>query len=1218
MRSGWKRTGVGAAAGGGVAAAAGLLGVGAGGWGSASAPAAVAVGAFPGEAGKVRAEPVRYGRDVRPLLSDRCFKCHGPDEAARQAELRLDEREAAVADRGGWSAIVPGDPEASALWQRVTAHDPEDVMPPPDSNKRALSPAELGVIRRWIEQGAPYEPHWAFVPPVRPAVPPVRRAEWVRNAIDAFVLSSLEGAGIEPSPEADRLTLLRRVYLDLTGLPPTPEEQDEFLGDTGPGAYERVVDRLLSEEPYRTRCAERLATPWLDASRYGDTCGIHMDAGRQMWLWRDWVLHAYRENMPFDRFVTEQIAGDLIPDATEEQKIASGFNRNHVTTDEGGAIAEEYLVEYAVDRTATTGSVLLGLTLGCARCHDHKYDPISMDEFYSMYAYFNSIEEPGLYSQVPDANRAFEPFIEVPRPEQRGRLAALRDLVAQTRADIEESHPEEHAQRDEFMRALAAEGALAWAPVTVTGTASSAGATLAPQDDGSVVASGANPDRDEHEILLRTDATGLRLITLEALEEASAGGRIGRAPNGNAVLNGITVEAAPVGAPDRFEPVPLTWAWADHSQQDGDFQITNVLDATDGEGWAVAAHQKPGGRVALLLAGAPFGFDGGTIVRVRLKYDSVYAQHTLARVRLSLGSIGDAALARLPLAASRWFRVGPFSVENRDTAFDQVFGPEEPEAFDPKRPFGAGDQFWRFDGLLADGQVEPLTDGINVTYVGKRVYAPADREVTVRLGSDDGFRLFIDGQEQASNRVDRAVAPDQDRATIRLHAGMNALVLKIVNTGGNAGFYYRAEAGASELTGDLPLALLPAGARTGAYTDRLTRAWRVAFLPRYREGLERIALLEAKIVEVQAAIPLTMVMKERSMPRETFVLTRGQYNMPDTSRPVQRGVPSALGRLPEGAPPDRRGLAQWLVAPENPLVARVAVNRLWEMLFGTGIVATSEDFGLQGEWPSHPELLDWLAVEFRERGWDTRQMLRLIVTSATYRQDSRVRPELRELDPGNRLLAYYPRRRLPAEHLRDQALYVAGLLVERLGGPSVKPYQPEGLWQEVAMPQSNTREYVRGEGEDLWRRSLYTYWKRAMPPPSLLTFDAPTREFCTIRRAVTNTPLQALVLWNDEQFVEAARKLAERTIRESPDDGARLERLFRRCTGGPPDEEEARVLRGALEGFRARYAQAEADAHALVSVGESPTPGDIDAGELASWTMVSSAVMNLYRTTTQE
>ncbi len=1147
---------------------------------------------------------LRYGRDIRPLLSDKCFRCHGPDEAARQANLRLDEREAAI----GAGALVPGDARASELLARVTATDPDDVMPPPSSHKKALSSDEIELLERWIDEGAHYEPHWAFVPPTRAPLPNVADSAWVRTPIDAFVLAKLESENVAPSEPAPRETLLRRVFLDLTGLPPTPEELDAFLADSRADALEQWIDKLMREEPYRSRYAERMATPWLDAARYADTNGIHMDAGRQMWLWRDWVLAAYRDNMPFDRFLTEQIAGDLLPDATQDQLVASGFNRNHVITDEGGAIDEEYRVEYAVDRASTTGQVFLGLTMGCARCHEHKYDPISQDEFFRFYSYFNSNQEPGLYSQLPDPNRAFEPFIKAPSPELKAEQAKIESDLAAARQALDQPSPHDEQGFASFLSELDSPHGIEWAGLEPIFATSGGGVTLEIQPDGAVHASGERPDKEVHEITLTTEATGLRLLRLDVhTSPDKANPRVGRADNGNAVLSGVRVVARSLAHPELEQEVRLCWAWADFEQQNGDFGVVNALD-TDALGWAVDAHNRTGPRVALFLAEQPFGFEGGTSLIVQLQYNSIYARHAFGWTSLDAARVSDEMLARLPLASSAWRVCGPFP-DVRESVFEKRYGPED-GPLDFARKFG--ELGWRTEIGFKDGVPNATANGVGAEYVAKRIYSPTARKVEVSLGSDDGLRLFVNGVEAAKNQIDRALAADQDKAAIELRAGVNELVFKIVNTGGQGGFYFKALEGAGQLARELCAALVPAVRRWSDLDAQLKRAWRLSASPDYAAKSARVTELEKALVDLDARTPRTMVMREMAKPRETFVLMRGQYDKPDKSRPAPRDVPRALGALPEGAPANRLGLAQWMTAPHNPLVARVAVNRLWELVFGTGLVATSDDFGLRSEWPSHPELLDWLAVELRESGWDVQHVLKLMLASNTYRQSSRARPELRERDPQNRWLAFSPRRRLGAEEIRDSALYIAGLLVERFGGPSAKPYQPEGLWQEVAMLQSNTRVYERDNGDGLWRRSLYTYWKRACPPPSLLMLDAPTREFCTIKRAATNTPLQAFVLWNDEQFVEAARVLAQRTLAEtSADENAKLTTMFRRCTSRAPAPDELAALRDALTAFRERYASDAEAAAKLIEIGESMTSAEFDARELAAWTMVANALLNL-------
>jgi hypothetical protein len=1168
-----------------------------------------------------------YGRDVRPILADRCFRCHGPDANTRSADLRLDLREAALAARDGRSAIVPGDPDGSELLARVQHHDADERMPPADSGKAALGPAEIATLRAWIAAGAAYEAHWAFVPPVAPPVP----AGSAAHPIDRFLDQARAQRGLAASPPADRATLARRLFLTLTGLPPTPAEQQAFVDDPAPDAYERLVDRLLGEEPYRSRCAEHMAQPWLDAGRYADTSGIHMDAGRQAWAWRDWLLQALRDDQPFDQFVLEQLAGDLLPDATTAQKVATGFLRNHVTTDEGGAIDEEYRVEYAAERTAVVGSVFLGLTTGCARCHDHKYDPIRQEDYFRLFAFFNSNQEPGLYSQIPDANRALEPFLAVPSAEQQQRQLDLERQLAAARRAVDEPSPAEAAAFAAFCAPLQAAGERGWSTPAVRSAVSRHGAELSIDQAGIVHAGGPNPDRDVHDVTLHSTATDVQWLLVEALPDPSLPhGRLGRASNGNAVLQHVRLQWRPSGADGPWQTVPFVYAIADHHQDDSDFGVANVF-ADDRRGWAVGAHLAPPRRAtAMLRTAAPIGAASGAEYRVALHYDSVHSQHTFGAVQLRLGHRDAVPLARLPVLASGFSLCGPFADGPVAELYDKAFGPERGRAIDPAQRFGK--QAWRYQAGLRDGVVNELPDGQHVHYVAQELWSPTARTVRIALGSDDGFQLYLDGTLVGERRIDRAAALDSDEVTVALPAGPSLLVLKVINTGGQGGFALRLRPGSDgageELAGDLRLLALPSLPRDAATEQRLQQAYRVQHSPHHREKLAELARLEQELEQHQAAVPRAMVMQEAE-PRPTFVLLRGEYDKPDRERPVARELPAMFGALPADAPRNRLGLARWLVSEQNPLLLRVTVNRLWEFVFGTGIVRTSEDFGLQGEWPSHPELLDWLATEFRGRGHSTHAMLKLLVTSAAFRQQARVQEAAAAVDRDNRLLCWFPRRRLSAEAIRDQALYTSGLLVERLGGPSVKPYQPPGLWQEVAMTQSNTRIYQQQSGEALWRRSLYTYWKRACPPPSLLMLDAPTREFCTTRRQVTNTPLQALVLWNDEQFLEAARALAQRTLLE-PDpaalklraqshyqrgedsalDDAYLQSMYRRCTGRTLAGAGLDAARSLLQRMRDRYREAPEDAAALLQQGQSPR-AELPPGQLAPFVVLANAFLNL-------
>ena len=717
-----------------------------------------------------------FNREVRPILSDKCYACHGPDAKSLEGKLRLDLRASATAPaESGATAIVPGRPEKSALIERIESTDKDERMPPPKSHK-TLHAAEKAVLKRWIEAGAPYEKHWAFVPPVRPPVPEIRNSQFVvRNSLDAFIIARLQRADLAPAPEAERERLLRRVTFDLTGLPPTPEELDAFLADQQPGAYERQVDRLLASPRY----GERMAVRWLDVARYGDTNGYLHDVKRTGWPWRDWVIKSFNDDLPFDRFVIEQVAGDLLPDATPEQVLATAFCRNHLITAEGGTIAAEYLNEYAADRVQTVGTAFLGLTFNCCRCHDHKFDPLKQEDFYGLQAYFNSItEKHAENNKVP----AYPPLIETASP------------------------------------------------------------------------------------------------------------------------------------------------------------------------------------------------------------------------------------------------------------------------------------------------------------------------------------------------------------------------------------------------------LAPAGPK-------------------------------AKV----------MVMQEAATPTPTFVLSRGQYDLPDKKRPVSRRPPEVLGAPLPGAPENRLGLARWLVSPQNPLLARVTVNRLWQQFFGAGLVRSVDDFGMQGDYPTHPELLDWLAVEFRDgpKPWSVRHLVRQIVTSATYRQSSRIVAEVAAKDPENRLLARFPRQRLSAEEIRDQAIFAAGLLSEELGGEPVFPYQPPGFWEERANGSSNTRVYKRSDGRALYRRSLYTFWKRTAPPPLMTIFDAPDRTACVVRRTATNTPLQALAALNEEQGLESAKLLAARTLTENATTPARLTSMYRRVTGRTPAEADLGTLSRGLDTLLARYRAAPDDAAALLRQGATPAPADLAAADLAAWMLLANTMLNL-------
>jgi hypothetical protein len=1035
-----------------------------------AAPAAGADGPLP--------EIASFNRDVRPILSDACFQCHGPDKARRKAGLRLDTEAGANALRGDSRAVVPGDPARSELFRRITAADEAERMPPARSGRK-LSPREIELIRRWIEQGAKWQPHWSLIAAERPPLPDARGARWARNPVDLFILERLEREGLAPSAEADRTTLIRRVTLDLTGLPPTPAEVDAFLADGAPGAYEKVVDRLLASPRY----GERMAAPWLDGARYADTNGYQSDGERSMWRWRDWVIDAYNANMPFDSFTVEQLAGDLLPGATLRQKIATGFNRNHRGNAEGGIIPEEYAVEYVVDRVETTATVWLGLTAGCARCHDHKFDPIKQKEFYRLFAYFNNVPERGKaikYGNSP-------PMIKAPTVTQQRQLADLQRELAAAEEHYRKLQPQFDAAQAKWERSLKGARPVPWSPTR--------GLVAHYELDGDTANKAG------------TSAAG----AFRAGAPAYVPGRVGQAGDFDGKRFLDCGDVAKFGYYDKFS----LGAWVYPRGPQGGTVLSRMTDESRADGYSLVLE---GGRVQVNLV-------------------------------------------------KRWL--------------DDAIRVETERALEPGR--------WHH--VLA-------------TYDGSRVAA--------------GVKVYVDGRpEKLEVQLDDLNQSFRTSQPLRIGAG-----------GGPAGRFHGSlddvrvyheclpaehVAVIATTEGVTDIAALPPGRRTESQAQKL----RLYFLEKQapepvRKGWQRLTGLRKRREELIESFPTTMVMEELPRPRDTFVLIRGEYDK--RGEKVTAGVPASLPPLPPGAETNRLGLAKWLVHPSNPLTARVAVNRIWQIHFGTGLVKTAEDFGSQGDWPSHPELLDWLATEFVRSGWDVKALHRLIVTSATYRQASRVTPALLAKDPENRLLARGPRFRLSAEVIRDQALAVSGLLAERVGGPSVKPYQPPGLWKELA-----DVDYKPDKGEGLYRRSLYTYWKRTVAPPAMVTFDAGGREACSVRRSRTNTPLQALTLMNDVAFVEAARVLAQRVMRDGgPTAGERIALAFRLATGRRPRPVEVQVLLDGFADHLARYQKDREAALKLVRIGEARRDGGLDVSELAAYTAVASLILNLDEVITRE
>jgi mono/diheme cytochrome c family protein len=1035
--------------------------------------------ALPAHGAAEPAQPVEFNRDIRAILSDTCFQCHGPDKNKRKANLRLDTEEGAFsALKGGDKAIVPGDPDRSELYRRITAARDKERMPPPQAG-RQLTADQKEMIRRWIEQGAKWQKHWAFIPPVRHALPQVKAAQWPRNGLDYFVLARLEKEGLTPSPEAERTTLIRRVTLDLTGLPPTPAEVDRALADTSEQWYERLVDRLLASPHY----GERMAARWLDAARYADTNGYQSDGERYMWRWRDWVIDAFNSNMPFDRFTIEQLAGDLLPSPTLEQRIATGFNRNHRGNAEGGIIPEEYAVEYVVDRVETTSAVWLGLTMGCVRCHDHKFDPIQQREFYQLFAYFNNVPEHG--RAIKYGNSA--PYIQAPTPQMLLQLELLEAKLAAAEKKFSHLTSQLNHAQAEWEHSPEASRPTRW-------------------------------------------SYGRRLLTHFALDKDTAD-QLNRA------------------APARFDNGAPAFV-------------------AGPEGGAAALDGK-----RFLNAGAvgDFGFDDKFALAAR-----VFAQDTKTGTILS--RMADTARAS---GYSVRFNNGKLQANFAVRWLDDAVRIETERALPAER--------WAH---------------ILVTYDGSR--------------KASGIKIYVDGKpEKTTVLLDELNQSFKTKEPFRIGAGggpedrLRGAVADVRIYGDSLSAEEAALVASSDPVN--AIAALPAAKRSAVQSQKLRAYFLEQQAPeRVRLAWQQVDALRRQRDQLVESFPTSMVMEEMPTPRTTHILLRGQYDKPGEA--VSPGVPAILPALPADGKNDRLKLARWLVDPSHPLTARVTVNRYWQAYFGSGIVRTVEDFGAQGEWPSHPELLDWLAAEFVRSGWDSKALQKLIVTSATYRQSSRVTKELLYKDPENRLLARGPRFRLPAETIRDQALAASGLLIDKIGGPSVKTYQPAGLWRELG-----DYDFVQDHGPNLYRRSMYTFWKRTVAPPNMMTFDASGRETCTVRETRTNTPLQALILMNDVTFVEAARLLAQRVLLEGgPTVEERLTLAFRLATGRKPKPAELRILAAGyqhhLDDFRADPKAAEK----LVKVGEAPRNPKLDVSELAAYTAMTNLILNLDETITKE
>ena len=1005
------------------------------------------------------AQKVDFNRDVLPLLSDRCFKCHGPDKANREGGLRLDKRKGLFSKlESGKHAVIPGKSAASELFRRISSGDSGERMPPADSGK-TLSKAEIAKIKKWIDSGAKWSGHWSFQKPVKVA-PPKRIAGWrVNNPVDLFIHRRVQQAKLKPSPKADKETLIRRVTLDLTGLPPTPREVDDFLQDKSPAAYETVVNRLLAS----TRYGEHQARIWLDAARYADTHGLHLDNERQIWPYREWVIRAFNRNLPFDQFTIEQLAGDLLPKPTLDQRVATGFNRCNVTTSEGGSIDAEYYVRYAVDRVETTATVWMGLTAGCAACHDHKFDPLTQKEFYQLFSYFYSLTE-----RAMDGNALLPPpAVKVPSPLQRVLESDLQKRVV-------------------------------------------------------------NADKEVDSIVANLKYT-----------DPLAGQKLGKLSQAERIW---IDDSLPAGAKAqggwRFVSGPK------HPVYSGKKSMLRI-------GRGIHQHFFTGANPPLVI---------GENTRL---FAYVYLDPKNPPKTLQLQFNDGTWEHRASWGADKAFRAGANNASNR------LIG-KLPEK----------GKWVRLEVAASAVGLRPGTkiNGWAFTQVDGKAYW--DKAGITTLSLSPKQRRSISFWEQYRRRT-KQPALRKDLQSI-----LNTPVAK------------RSDKQARKLTSYFLKNINPNSQR------------------KFAAPLRKQAAARTALVSLRKSVPSSLIMQERAKPRQAYILERGQYTKPREK--VQSRVPDWMAPPVAKAPANRLGLAKWLVSREHPLTARVTVNRIWQHYFGVGLVRTAEDFGVQGERPSHPELLDWLAVTFIDNGWDVKGFHKMLVMSATYQQSSVVERAKLARDPENRLLSHGPRFRLDAETIRDQALAISGLLVETMGGPSVKPYQPAGLWKPVGFGGSNTSVFRQDKGSKLYRRSMYTFWKRTSPPPSMEAFDAPNRETCQVRRARTNTPLQALVLMNDVQLIEAARKFGERIMKEG---GKTLEQrlvfAFRSVTSRRPKPMELASMKRLFELNKQEFSSNPKKAAGLLSVGERPVDKTLNSAELGAWTMVAHLLLNLSESITK-
>ena len=1054
---------------------------------------------------------VDFNHHIKPILSDRCYKCHGPDKKVREANLRFDTEEGAFAlldSATNSRAIVPGNVKKSLLVKRVSSSDPDFMMPRPESNL-SLSNYEIKLLKKWIEQGAEWKPHWAFIPPEKRTLPEIKNKIWSKNPIDHFTLVRMEQRGMRPSDEAEKTKLIRRLSFDLTGLPPILDEVDAFLADDSADAYEKMVDHYLASPAY----GERMAVPWLDLARYADTHGYQDDYDRSMWPWRDWVINAFNANMPFDQFTTWQLAGDLLPDPTYDQKLATGFNRNHMITQEGGVVPEEYRVEYVADRTQTTATTFLGLTMQCSRCHDHKYDPILQKEFYQLFSFFNNVPEKGL-----DGNTSTPaPFLPLPKSKIdsiNGFAKSIIEAEQQKLAELKEQ------KRGVFQEWRDGQPAFAEASADKLAVGSSA---------------------------VRQSTVNSPHLTLSEVE-------------GSTVL--------PKGLIGHYN--------LDYFEND---QTTNL------------ANPSSPGKAIIDVVETQGKFSGA----VEFTGDNY----------LDLGNTGDFIWSD-PFSFSCWFMSQ--SRVNTEPIFQKL------------DTTGEADRGYRIDNSQK---------WIGVNLGGRRIAVrtmadfPIDRwcQLTVTYdgsGKAKGIKIYFDGEHQPLLYQKEESIVGWMRTNAPLEIG-KSLSLEFIGAFVDELQIYNRDLAPEEITdlvGYDPIAPLFAKSEL---SDNEVQSMYYQYLHHhnsdYQDVVNDISHEKRMARFLRRQLWPTMIMEDMDTLRPAYVLNRGMYDA--HGERVYPGTPQQIMEFAEDLPQNRLGLAKWILDPQNPLTSRVIINRFWQLIFGEGIVSTLDDFGSQGALPTHPELLDWLAVEFIESGWDVKHMLKLMVSSATYRQSSSLNPETKEKDLQNIYLARAPQYRFSAEVIRDNILATSGLLVYKIGGPSVHPYQPAGLWEEASSGRGTDR-YIQGKGEALYRKSLYTFWKRTVPPPSMITFDAATRNYCVVKRQTTSTPLQALNMLNDPQFIEAGRVFAQKIIKEGGNDlKSRLNYAFRSATSRYPNNRELSILEKMFERERADFEEDKNARDEFLSIGEQ-TPGkNHELSELAAYAQVASAIFNLDETITK-